>query len=229
MKIAGMQKLSLVDYPEKMCCTLFTSGCNFRCPFCHNAGLVVRPAEEILTNDEVFDYLKKRKGMLQAVTISGGEPTLQKGLKEFVQQVKDLGYLVKLDTNGTNPALLVELVESGLVDYVAMDIKNSKQKYALTCGLDSMDLAPIEQSVDFLLSGKVPYEFRTTVVKDFHNANDFEDIAKWIGKAQNYYLQQFVNSGDLVQDGLHGYDANEMQQLVAHLQKFMPNAKLRGV
>ena len=229
MKIAGMQKLSLVDYPEKMCCTLFTSGCNFRCPFCHNAGLVVRPAEDFLTNDEVFDYLKKRKGMLQAVTISGGEPTLQKGLKEFVQQVKELGYLVKLDTNGTNPALLIDLVESGLVDYVAMDIKNSKQKYALTCGLDSMDLSAVEQSVDFLLQGKVPFEFRTTVVKDFHNADDFEDIANWIGKAKNYYLQQFVNSGDLVQDGLHGYDANEMQQLVAHLQKFMPNAKLRGV
>ena len=229
MKIAGMQKLSLVDYPEKMCCTLFTSGCNFRCPFCHNAGLVVRPAEDFLTNDEVFDYLKKRKGMLQAVTISGGEPTLQKGLKEFVQQVKDLGYLVKLDTNGTNPALLIDLVQSGLVDYVAMDIKNSKQKYALTCGLDDMDLSSVEQSVDFLLSGKVPFEFRTTVVKDFHNQQDFEDIAKWIGKAQNYYLQQFVNSGDLVQDGLHGYDASEMQQLVAHVQKFMPNAKLRGV
>ena len=229
MKIAGMQKLSLVDYPEKMCCTLFTSGCNFRCPFCHNAGLVVRPAEDFLTNDEVFDYLKKRKGMLQAVTISGGEPTLQKGLKEFIQQVKDLGYLVKLDTNGTNPTLLIDLVQSGLVDYVAMDIKNSKQKYALTCGLCDIDLSSVEQSVDFLLSGKVPFEFRTTVVKDFHDEKDFEDISKWIGKAQNYYLQQFVNSGDLVQDGLHGYDANEMQSLLTHLQKFMPNAKLRGV
>ena len=229
MKIAGMQKLSLVDYPEKMCCTLFTSGCNFRCPFCHNAGLVVRPAEEFLTNDEVFDYLKKRKGMLQAVTISGGEPTLQKGLKEFVQQVKDLGYLVKLDTNGTNPDLLIDLVESGLIDYVAMDIKNSKQKYALTCGLDEMDLSPVEKSVDFLLGGKIPFEFRTTVVRDFHNADDFEDIAKWIGKAKNYYLQQFVNSGDLVQDGLYGYDATEMKQLIGQVQKVMPNAKLRGV
>ena len=159
MKIAGMQKLSLVDYPEKMCCTLFTSGCNFRCPFCHNAGLVVRPAEDIIEQNEVFDYLKKRKGMLQAVTISGGEPTLQKGLKEFVQQVKDLGYLVKLDTNGTNPTLLIDLVESGLVDYVAMDIKNSKQKYALTCGLDNMDLTAVEQSINFLMSGKIPFAF----------------------------------------------------------------------
>ena len=229
MKIAGMQKLSLVDYPEKMCCTLFTSGCNFRCPFCHNAGLVVRPAEDILTNQEVFDYLSKRKGMLQAVTISGGEPTLQKGLKEFVQQVKDLGYLVKLDTNGTNPNLLIDLVESGLIDYVAMDIKNSKQKYALTCGLDHMDLSAVEQSVNFLMSGKVPFEFRTTVVKDFHTAQDFEDSANWLGNPPKYFLQQFVNSGDLVQDGLHGYDATEMQQLLSHVQKFMPNAKLRGV
>ena len=229
MKIAGMQKLSLVDYPEKMCCTLFTSGCNFRCPFCHNAGLVVRPAEDILTNQEVFDYLSKRKGMLQAVTISGGEPTLQKGLKEFVQQVKDLGYLVKLDTNGTNPNLLIDLVESRLVDYVAMDIKNSKQKYALTCGLDHMDLSAVEQSVNFLMSGKVPFEFRTTVVKDFHTPQDFEDIANWLGNPPKYFLQQFVNSGDLVQDGLHGYDATEMQQLLSHVQKFMPNAKLRGV
>ena len=229
MKIAGMQKLSLVDYPEKMCCTLFTSGCNFRCPFCHNAGLVVRPAEDIIEQNEVFDYLTKRKGMLQAVTISGGEPTLQKGLKEFVQQVKQLGYLVKLDTNGTNPTLLIDLVESGLVDYVAMDIKNSKQKYALTCGLDNMDLSAVEQSINFLMSGKVPFEFRTTVVKDFHNAEDFEDIANWLGNPPKYFLQQFVNSGDLVQDGLHGYDATEMQQLLSHVQKFMPNAKLRGV
>jgi len=229
MKIAGIQKLSLVDYPEKMCCTLFTSGCNFRCPFCHNAGLVVRPAEDVVEQDEVFDYLKKRKGMLQAVTISGGEPTLQKGLKEFVSKVKQLGYLVKLDTNGTNPTLLVDLVESGLVDYVAMDIKNSKQKYAFTCGLDDMDLSGVEQSVDFLLTNKVPFEFRTTVVKEFHGEKDFEDIAKWIGKAQNYYLQQFVNSGDLVCDGLHGYDATEMQNLLLQVQKYMPNAKLRGV
>ena len=131
MKIAGMQKLSLVDYPEKMCCTLFTSGCNFRCPFCHNAGLVVRPAEEIIPNDEVFDYLKKRKGMLQAVTISGGEPTLQKGLKEFVQQVKDLGYLVKLDTNGTNPDLLIDLVQSGLVITLQWILKTARQNMPL--------------------------------------------------------------------------------------------------
>ena len=158
MKIAGMQKLSLVDYPEKMCCTLFTSGCNFRCPFCHNAGLVVRPAEEIIPNDEVFDYLKKRKGMLQAVTISGGEPTLQKGLKEFVQQVKDLGYLVKLDTNGTNPDLLIDLVESGLVDYVAMDVKNSLSKYPLTTGIPDLDVATISASIDLLKHSSVSYE-----------------------------------------------------------------------
>lgn len=229
MKIAGMQKLSLVDYPEKMCCTLFTSGCNFRCPFCHNAGLVVRPAEEIISNDEVFDYLKKRKGMLQAVTISGGEPTLQKGLKEFVQQVKDLGYLVKLDTNGTNPDLLIDLVQSGLVDYVAMDIKNSKAKYAVTSGLSQMDIAGVEKSVDFLLKGSIPFEFRTTVVRDFHTAEDFKDIAGWIGNPDRYFLQQFVNSGDLVDDSVHGYDNNEMQQLIKQVNEYIPNAKLRGV
>ena len=229
MKIAGMQKLSLVDYPEKMCCTLFTSGCNFRCPFCHNAGLVVRPAEDILTHDEVFDYLKKRKGVLQAVTISGGEPTLQKDLKQFAQQVKDLGYLVKLDTNGTNPDLLIDMVQSGLVDYVAMDIKNSKQKYAQTAGLSQMDIAGVEKSVDFLLGGKIPFEFRTTVVRDFHTAEDFKHIAEWIGNPPRYFLQQFVNSGDLVDDSVHGYDNEEMKKLISQVQQYIPNAKLRGV
>ncbi|MBQ9715718.1 MAG: anaerobic ribonucleoside-triphosphate reductase activating protein, partial [Clostridia bacterium] len=188
-----------------------------------------RPAEDILTHDEVFDYLKKRKGVLQAVTISGGEPTLQKDLKQFAQQAKDLGYLVKLDTNGTNPDLLIDLVESGLVDYVAMDIKNSKQKYAQTAGLSSLDISGVEKSVDFLLGGKIPFEFRTTVVRDFHTAEDFKHIAEWIGNPPGYFLQQFVNSGDLVDDSVHGYDNNEMQQLIKKVQEYIPNAKLRGV
>lgn len=229
MVIAGMQKLSLVDYPGKMCCTVFTRGCNFRCPFCHNASLVTHPDDDELDMKEVCAYLDKRKGMIPAVTISGGEPLLQNGVEKFAENAKNMGYLVKLDTNGSMPDKLIALVENGLVDFVAMDIKNSKRKYALTAGLDKLDLAPIEKSVEFLKSGKVPFEFRTTVVREFHAADDFKEIGEWLEDPPAYFLQQFVNSGDLIDGNTHGYDANEMKELLKVAQKYIPNAKLRGV
>ncbi len=229
MKIAGMQKLSLVDYPEKICCTVFTAGCNFRCPFCHNASLVTRIDGSDVPLSEVVAFLQKRKGLLQAVCVSGGEPLLQDGVQDFIKQVKDLGYLVKLDTNGSLPDKLIALCQSKLVDFVAMDIKNSKTKYALTAGLKNMDLVPIEQSVDFLLKNTVPFEFRTTVVREFHTAEDFKDIAQWIGNPNRYFLQQFVNSGDLIDCNVHGYDNGEMQLLIEKVNRYIPNAKLRGV
>lgn len=229
MKIAGMQKLSLVDYPEKMCCTVFTSGCNFRCPFCHNASLVVHTDDGELGQEEVFDFLSKRQGLLQAITVSGGEPLLQRGVDDFAKRAKDLGYLVKLDTNGSFPDKLQKLCADGVVDFVAMDIKNSKRKYALTAGLDKIDIAPIEQSVNFLLGGGVPFEFRTTVVREFHTAEDFKEIGEWIGNPDRYFLQQFVNSGDLIDGNMHGYDADEMRLLIKQVNAFIPNAKLRGV
>jgi len=229
MKIAGIQKLSLVDYPEKICCTVFTAGCNFRCPFCHNAALVTHIGEESEPLNEVLSFLQKRKNLLQAVCVSGGEPLLQHGVDDFIKQVKEMGYLVKLDTNGSMPDKLKKLCQTRLVDFVAMDIKNSKQKYAMTAGLKTFDLAPVEESVSFLLKGTVPFEFRTTVVREFHAAEDFKEIAKWIGNPDRYFLQQFVNSGDLIDGNMHGYDNNEMQQLIEQVKKYIPNARLRGV
>ena len=229
MKIAGIQKLSLVDYPGKTCCTVFTAGCDLRCPFCHNASLVTHIEDDPLPEAEVMDFLKRRVGLLQAVTISGGEPLLQSGVVQFAESVKEMGYLVKLDTNGTFPDKLKALVGSGVIDFVAMDIKNSRRKYAVTSGVKNLDLKPIEESVEFLKSGAVPYEFRTTVVRDFHTAEDFAEIAEWLGDVPAYYLQQFVNSGDLIDGGVRGYDAAEMKALLEEVKKYIPNARLRGV
>jgi pyruvate formate lyase activating enzyme len=168
MQINGFQKLTLLDFPEKTACIVFTAGCNFRCPFCHNASLVTHIDNSYnVSEEEVFSYLKKRKGLIEGVCISGGEPLLQPDIKEFIQKVKDLGYSVKLDTNGSSPQKLIDLVNSGLVDYVAMDIKNSKEKYPLTAGINNLNMADIEKSVEILKESNIPYEFRTTAVKNF--------------------------------------------------------------
>ena len=229
MKIKGLQKLTLLDYPEKMACTVFLAGCNFRCPFCHNASLVTSIDDSFISEEEFFSFLNKRKGILNGVCITGGEPTLYPDLEPFIRKIKDMGYLVKLDTNGYNPDILIDLVEKGLIDYVAMDIKNSKEKYAMTAGLPSLDISRIEKSVDFLLSCAVPYEFRTTVVKELHDENDLKSISEWIKNADRYFLQSFVDSGDLVQNGYSGYDKDFMQYLLNITKERLTTANLRGV
>ena len=203
MNVQGLEKLSLLDYPGKLCCTVFTGGCNMRCPFCHNAPLVLGNDFEKQHDewDEIIQFLRTRTKLLDAVCISGGEPTLQKGLKSRISEIKTLGFLVKLDTNGTNPRVIKELVDANLVDYIAVDIKNSPAKYALTAGVENFDLSPVQESVEFLLSSSVDYEFRTTVVKEFHDENDFLAIAKWLQGAKQYFLQQFVDSGNLIKPG----------------------------
>ena len=180
---AGLQKLTLLDFPGVVACTLFTRGCNMRCPFCHNSALVTRANEQKLySNDEILGFLKKRQGILDGVAITGGEPTLAVGLAEFLERVRALGYKIKLDTNGTRPDVLRDLVFRGLVDYVAMDIKNSREKYGMTVGFDERyDLSPIEESMAFLVNGDVDFEFRTTVSKTTHTENDVIELAKWIG------------------------------------------------
>lgn len=230
MNIQGLQKLTLLDYPEKVACTIFTAGCNFRCPFCHNASLVthVDPHNE-MQKEEVLGFLRKRQGILDGVCISGGEPLLQPDIEEFLVEVKDIGYAVKLDTNGSNAVLLRRLVEQGLVDYVAMDIKNAPEKYGETIGIKGYHLENILQSVDFLLSGAVPYEFRTTVVRELHKREDFAAIGRWIRGAERYYLQGFVDSGDLIQPGLRGYTKDIMEQALEIVRRNVPNAELRGV
>ena len=232
MLISGLQKMTLLDYPGRVACTVFTGGCNFRCPFCHNASLVI--PEELRAADggveAVLAFLKKRQGLLDGVAVTGGEPLLHADIADFLLKVKDLGYLVKLDTNGSFPERLRALAEEGLIDRVAMDIKNSPALYAKTVGLPMLDIAAIERSRDFLLSGAVEYEFRTTVVRGLHTAESLIDAAKWIEGAKEYYLQQFKDSGQILSpDGLGAYSNEEMHTLADAVRPFLPTVQLRGV
>ena len=231
MNISGIQKLTLLDYPGKVACTLFTAGCNFRCPFCHNAGLVLpdRLEEASITEDEVMSFLKKRAGILDGVAITGGEPLLHTDMPEFLEKIKNLGYKIKLDTNGSNPKLLKEIVNAGLVDRVAMDIKNAPTEYDKTAGC-SVDMEKIEESKDFLLTGTCDYEFRTTVVKGIHTKESIVAAAKWISGAKEYYLQQFKDSGNLINpEELTAFDENEMHVLADAVREYVPTAEVRGV
>ena len=230
MNIQGIQKLTLLDFPDRTACTVFTGGCNMRCPFCHNAGLVLRPGENpAFLEEEIYAFLGKRQGILDGVAITGGEPLLQHGLREFILQVRELGFAIKLDTNGSYPDRLAALLDEGLLDYVAMDVKNSREKYAQTVGIKAFDTAPIEQSIALLRSSGVPFELRTTVVRELHSAEDIEDMGVWLQGDHAHYLQGFIDSGDLISKGLSGYDKNQMEDLVNVLKAYIPKAQLRGV
>ena len=230
MIINGFQKLTLLDYPGKVACTIFTTGCNLRCPFCHNASLVTHiDSENTFSTDEVLDYLKKRQGILEGVCISGGEPLMQTEIEDFIKEVKALGYSIKLDTNGFYPDKLISLVEKGLIDYVAVDIKNSYSKYAKTTGIENLDLSPLKRTVEFLLSGKVDYEFRTTIVEGLHTEADILDIGKTIKGAPRYFLQNFVDSGDLIGEGLCAISLENMKKMQKIAAQFVPNAEIRGI
>lgn len=230
MRIQGLQKLTLLDFPEHVACTVFTAGCNFRCPFCHNASLVVDiPKAAEIDEETFFDFLSKRKGVLDGVCVSGGEPLLQPGIENFIRKIKDMGYAVKLDTNGSFPEKLQMLVEEKLIDYVAMDIKNSPELYPITAGVETLDIVSVEKSVAYLKSNKIPYEFRTTVVKNYHTKEGFEEIGKWIQGAEKYFLQNFVDSGDLINGKTRGCGEEEMKEFLLTVQKYIPQAKLRGI
>ncbi len=229
MEIHGLQKLTLLDFPGKTACTIFTGGCNFRCPFCHNALLVtdINNAETIDEN-EILRFLSGRKGLLDGVCITGGEPLLQKDIGEFIKKIKDMGFSVKVDTNGTFPEKLEELIEKGLVDYVAMDIKNSKEKYAETAGISNLDLSKIEKSVELLKQNKILYEFRTTVVEEYHTLSDIEKIAKWIGHS-DYYIQHFVDSGNTICSDLHAVSDDIMHKMRDVAKPLVKNVQTRGI
>ena len=232
MLISGLQKLTLLDYPGHVACTVFTAGCNFRCPFCHNATLVLPERIEGDPDGEqtVLQFLRKRQGILDGVAITGGEPLLQRDLPDFLRKIRALGYQIKLDTNGSFPDRLIALVEEGLVDRVAMDVKNSPALYAKTAGLRELDLAAVERSKDFLLEGHVDYEFRTTVVKGLHTAESLKEAAAWIRGAKEYYLQQFKDSGDIIAiEGLGAFSGAEMRALAEQLRPIVPAVTLRGV
>ena len=229
MRIAGLQKLTLLDYPEHTACTVFTAGCNLRCPFCHNSELVLPERKPpLLAEEEFFSFLSKRQGILDGVCVTGGEPLLQPDIGDFLARIKALGFAVKLDTNGTRPQVLRQLVEQGLVDYVAMDIKNSPDSYAKTAGIPDMDLTPIRESVDYLMSGAVDFEFRTTVADGLHTAQDMAAIGQWLQGAKRYYLQQFKDSGDILSPGLQPPSQERLEQYRQIVRQYIPTAKIRG-
>ncbi|MGI6201598.1 MAG: anaerobic ribonucleoside-triphosphate reductase activating protein [Christensenellales bacterium] len=230
MKLAGLQKLTLLDYPGKVACTVFTAGCNYRCPFCHNGDLVLPELmPPALAEADFFAFLQKRRGVLDGVCVSGGEPLIHGDIPAFLERIKALGYAVKLDTNGAFPDKLRALVEAGLVDYVAMDIKNAPDRYAQTVGVDRLDLAPVRESVAYLLSGAVDYEFRTTVVRQLHSAEDLENIGKWLSGAKRYFLQAFVDSEYVLKGGLTSYSKTELEALRERVCALVPSVQLRGV
>lgn len=232
MFLAGMQKLSLLDYPGVVACTLFTAGCNLRCPWCQNSGLVLpeRFPEEGLDPEEVLIFLTRRQGILDGVAVTGGEPLMQPQLPDFLRRVRDLGYRIKLDTNGSFPERLRKLVEEGLLDYVAMDIKNGPSCYAETTGVSEVDMEIFRETKDFLLTDAVDYEFRTTVVKGLHTEESLLEAAEWIRGAKVWYLQQFRDSGALIHArGLSAFSEEEMQNLLAATQPIIPAVSLRGL
>ena len=228
MKICGLQKLTLLDFPGRLACTVFLGGCNFKCPYCYNTSLIDASRAKTLINEEDFlSFLDSRKGKLQGVAITGGEPLLNPDIRNFILKIRERGFLVKLDTNGSFPERLEALIDEGLVDYVAMDIKNVYGKYSITVGAN-VNLEKIKQSIDILLSNKVDYEFRTTVIKEFHDIEDFNVIGKMIKGAKNYFIQNFQDK-DSVFGHFNPLTYEELEQCLEVVKQYIPNAKLRGI
>lgn len=228
MNIHGLQKMTLLDYPGKVACTVFLAGCDLRCPYCHNSELLDGSLPPLMDSGELLAFLRKRQGLLDGVCVTGGEPLLRNDLGELLADIRKLGFMIKLDTNGGHPRRLRELIEAGLIDYVAMDVKNSPGRYAETCGLSAMDMAAVNDTVTYLLSAPVEYEFRTTVVAEYHDDASFYDIARWISGAQKYYLQFFVERDTVLRPGLHAPSAEDMHRYLRIVRETVPNAEIRG-
>ncbi len=227
MNIAGVQKVTLLDYPGKVACEIFTQGCNFECPFCQNSSLIPITNTGEFSEEEIFEYLNLRKNILDGVVITGGEPTVQKDLKSFIKKIKDLDLLVKLDTNGGNPKVLQELIDEDLVDYVAMDIKNVFNKYNITAG-KKVSLDNIKKSIEILRVSKIDYEFRTTIIKEMHSLDDIVSICKLVGNAK-YYLQNFEDSENVLDHSLHGFSREELLFIDKYLKDLFPNVEIRAL
>ena len=235
MNIAGLQKMTLLDFPGKVACTVFLQGCNFRCPFCHNSDLLPGQGEPLMTDEELLRFLEKRTGLLDGVCITGGEPTLQPQLPQLLERIKALGYKVKLDTNGARPQVLREVVEAGLVDYVAMDIKNSREEYPKTAGIGETLLPKVAESIRYLLSDKVDFEFRTTVVHQLHSEESIEAMGRWVctlaegKKPKRWYLQSYVDRESVLESGLTPPNMEEMGKFSQIMEKYTEAVSLRGV
>ena len=230
IQIAGLQKVSLIDYPGKICATVFLAGCNLRCPFCHNASLVLPERERAaISEDELFEFWTRRLGLLDGVCVTGGEPLSSPGALRLLGKIRGMGYAVKLDTNGTFPERLSAAIGGGLVDYIAMDIKNSLRKYPETTGTADFDIGNIIESADAVMSSGVDYEFRTTVVKELHTLDDISQIGVWLSGAEKYCLQAFCDSGDLIQSGFHGVTAGEMEMFAETARRHFKHVCIRGI
>ena len=229
--ISGLQKMTLLDYPGKVACTVFLQGCNFRCPFCHNSQLLGSGAEKLMNEEDLVSFLKSRRGLLDAVCISGGEPTLTKNLEALLRGIKDLGYSIKLDTNGSRPEALRHLIGQGLVDYVAMDVKNSPSRYAQTVGLPRIDLEPVEESLRLLLEGKIPYELRTTMVRPLHDSQSVKEMGRWVGalgKPEKWFLQKFTDRETVLFSGLESPEDSQLAAWRELLALYAGHAAVRG-
>ena len=229
MKLHGIQKMTLLDFPGVVSCTIFLGGCDFRCPFCHNFELIDGTAQPIMDDSELIEFLRGRKALIDGVAITGGEPCLHKDLPELIRKIRAEGYKVKLDTNGYHPEMLKAILDEGLVDYVAMDIKNSEEKYALTCGLDEIDMDTIKESISILMNGDTDYEFRTTVVDELHDESDFEKIGEMIKGAKHYFLQRFTDRDSVPYGNLSAPSFDKMHKYCDIARNFVTNAELRGV
>ena len=221
--------MTLLDYPGHVACTVFLGGCDLRCPFCHNFELADGSAPPVMDDSELFAFLKKRQGLLDGVAFTGGEPCLHEGLPALLRSVRDLGFSIKLDTNGFHPSMLRRLMEQKLIDYVAMDIKNSPDKYAMTSGRDALDLRPLQESITLLIGGDIDYEFRTTVVEEFHEASDFEEIGQMILGAKRYFLQCFTDRDSVPFAGLHAPSPETLSEYALIAHKYVPDTQVRGV
>lgn len=230
MQIHGLNKVTLLDYPEHVAATIFLGRCQFRCPFCQNGGLVLHPEqEEVFSEEEVLAFLQKRKAMLEGVCITGGEPTLEPELEQFIRKIKALGYEVKLDTNGYRPEVLKDLVGKGLLDYVAMDIKSSLSGYAKAAGKPGLQLEKIQESVDFLLTGTLPFEFRTTIVDELHGEKEIREIGQWIKGAPAYFLQVYQDSALVLEDWCTPPSKEKLEVFVSILKETIPRVEIRGL
>ena len=230
MVIHGLQKLTLLDFPGHTACTVFTARCNWRCPFCHNASLVLRPdSQPVIDEDAFFSFLAKRRGLLDGVAVTGGEPTLNRDLGDFLARVKDMGFQTKLDTNGTHPDMLRDILARGLADYVAMDIKAGRDNYPAVTGTLRPGLTGVEESVSLLWESGTAHEFRTTVVRELHSDADFADIAIWLAGEERYFLQAFKDSGDLITQTCSGCSKEEMEHFLSIVRVGVPSAAIRGM
>ena len=229
MKLYGLQKMTLLDFPGRVACTVFLGGCDFRCPFCHNYELATGEAPALMDAYEFFDFLKKRRGLLDGVAITGGEPCLHRDLPDFMRRIRELGFGVKLDTNGAHPEMLRRILAEGLSDYVAMDIKNSPAKYTVTAGIETLDLGAIKESVHLLLTSGADYEFRTTCVAEFHEDADFEAIGAWIKGARRYFLQIFTDRDTVPFGNLHAPTKEAMLNWAEIMRQYVPDTKIRGM